>query len=253
MISNRLSGTIKASRLQAFHEGYLNAGVEDNQMIIWSELMDSKTLLLTANADVVYYIGFLDLTKGPMVLETARRARDDRRHVVQLCHRFWSAGSRPRQRWQVPDRAPGLRWSSAAGRLLRRTVPYHACLGAGRSFLVNGDPKPAADLVKKTLKMYPYVPGGQGASIAEILTGTVKLGKDIPPPPMRFVEGTGMSLNTIPPSDYRFYEMMDRLVQQLGEKGAQASTVHLIGKHHLRTKPQKMMKERKSSSWRLLL
>jgi hypothetical protein len=32
--------------------------------------MDSKTLLLTANADVIYYISFLDLTKGPMVVET---------------------------------------------------------------------------------------------------------------------------------------------------------------------------------------
>jgi hypothetical protein len=31
---------------------------------------------------------------------------------------------------------------------------------------------------------------------------------------MRFVEGSGMSVNTIPPSDYSFFEMMDRLVQQ---------------------------------------
>jgi len=85
---------------------------------------------------------------------------------------------------------------------------------AGRSFLVNNDPKPAVELVQKSLKMYPYVAGAVGTSIAEILTGKVKAGREVPPPPMRFVDGSGMSVNTIPPSDYRFFEMIDRLVQQ---------------------------------------
>ena len=31
--------------------------------------MDSKSLFLTANADTVYYFSFVDLTKGPMVVE----------------------------------------------------------------------------------------------------------------------------------------------------------------------------------------
>jgi hypothetical protein len=62
--------TFQGASLRAFHEGMLSVGVQDNQMLIWSTLMDSTTLLLTANADVVYYIGFVDLTKGPMVVET---------------------------------------------------------------------------------------------------------------------------------------------------------------------------------------
>ena len=33
--------------------------------------MDAKSLWLTTNADTIYIVGFLDLTKGPMVLETA--------------------------------------------------------------------------------------------------------------------------------------------------------------------------------------
>jgi hypothetical protein len=85
---------------------------------------------------------------------------------------------------------------------------------AGRSFLVKDDPKPAVDLIQKTLKMYPYVSGAEGTSIAEILTGKVKAGRAVSPPPLRFVDGSGMSVNTIPPSDYRFFEMIDRLVQQ---------------------------------------
>ena len=32
--------------------------------------MDSKSLFLTANADTYYFWGYLDLTKGPLVVET---------------------------------------------------------------------------------------------------------------------------------------------------------------------------------------
>src|SRR5271165_3269666 len=56
--------------LVAAHEGLISAGVEDNSVIIFSEMMDSKSLFLTANADTVYFIGFIDLSKGPMVVQT---------------------------------------------------------------------------------------------------------------------------------------------------------------------------------------
>jgi hypothetical protein len=207
--------TFQGASLQAFHEGMLSAGVQDNQMLIWSELMDAKSLLLTANADVVYYLGFVDLTKGPMVVETPPGALGTFDDVwFNFVIDFGLPG---------PDRGKGGRYLilphdydgpvPQGGFYVARARTTHVWVG-GRSFIVNNDPKPAADLVKKTLKIYPYVPGAEGTSIAEILTGTVKPGKEVPPPPMRFVEGTGMSINTIPPSDYRFYEMMDRLVQQ---------------------------------------
>ncbi len=48
-----------------------SVGVKDNEAIIFSELMDAKSLWLTTNADTIYVVGALDLTKGPMVLETA--------------------------------------------------------------------------------------------------------------------------------------------------------------------------------------
>jgi hypothetical protein len=51
-------------------EGFRSIGVEDNQIVIFPRLMDSKSLFLTANADTVYFLGFLDLGKGPIVLET---------------------------------------------------------------------------------------------------------------------------------------------------------------------------------------
>lgn len=54
----------------AIRRGLNQAGVADNTVIIFSSFMDSKSLFLTANADVVYYVAILDATKGPLVLET---------------------------------------------------------------------------------------------------------------------------------------------------------------------------------------
>ena len=52
-----------------------------------------------------------------------------------------------------------------------------------RSFMENDDPKPVADRIRATTKIYPYNPGGAGTSIAEFLTGKYKLGKITPPAP----------------------------------------------------------------------
>jgi hypothetical protein len=37
--------------------------------VAFSELMDSNSLFLTANADTIYTLAILDLTKGPLVVE----------------------------------------------------------------------------------------------------------------------------------------------------------------------------------------
>jgi len=85
----------------------------------------------------------------------------------------------------------------------------------GRAFLVNNDPKPAVESIKRTLRIYPYVPGSFGTSIASFVRGKSPLAKlDAPPPPLTVVEGTGLSMNTIPPNDFSYYEMLDALVQE---------------------------------------
>jgi hypothetical protein len=84
-----------------------------------------------------------------------------------------------------------------------------------RSFLENkSDPKPVVELIKKATKVYPYESGGVGTSIAEFLSGNAKLGRITTPPPTVFHEGTGKVVNTIPPNDFSFYEMLNEIVQQ---------------------------------------
>ena len=78
----------------------------------------------------------------------------------------------------------------------------------------HNDPKPAVEPIKKSTKVYPYEAGGVGTPIAEFLAGKAKLGPISPPPPTVFHEGSGKVMNTIPPNDFSYYEMLNEIVQQ---------------------------------------
>ena len=55
--------------MAAIRQGFLAIGVEDNEVLMFPELMDSASLFLTANSDTVYFLSFVDLTTGPMVVD----------------------------------------------------------------------------------------------------------------------------------------------------------------------------------------
>jgi hypothetical protein len=83
-----------------------------------------------------------------------------------------------------------------------------------RSVLEDGnDPKPAVDNIRQNLRIYRYPPGSYGTSIAEALEGEVRLAPEPAIPETRFVEASGLSFNTIPPSDYGFFEMINENAQ----------------------------------------
>ena len=62
--------TIQGVSVFAIRKGFQDAGVADGDVLIFSELMDSRSLFLTANADTVYFWSFHDLSQGPLVFET---------------------------------------------------------------------------------------------------------------------------------------------------------------------------------------
>jgi hypothetical protein len=176
--------------------------------------MDSNSLFLTANADTIYTVATLDLTKGPLVVEVPPMA-------LGTLNDMWFG-------WIIdigapgPDRGEGGKYIVVppgydgplpdSGFFVGRSKTNHV-LYAVRAFMDNNDPKPAVALIKKSLKIYPYTPGGFGTSIATALEGEVRLGVNPPPPPTKFVEGSGKSFNTIPPNDFSFFEMLNALVQ----------------------------------------
>ena len=212
---NVFLNTYQGASTYAFGEGFYSVGAKDNDVIIFSDLMDSKSLFLTANADGLYFITMLNLEKGPVVVEVPPKslgAFDD----------MWF-------RWIIdagfpgPDRGeggkylivpPGYDGTLPEGGYFIGHSRTMRVVYFGRAFMVDNDPKPAADLIKKTMKIYPYTPGGYGTSIAQALTGKVMLAKDPPVPPTKFIEVSGKSFNTIPPSDYTFYEVINKLVQE---------------------------------------
>ncbi len=84
----------------------------------------------------------------------------------------------------------------------------------GRSFLTDNDPKPTVEIIKERLKIYPYTPGGYGTSIATLLEGGVQAGKPAKIKPVNYVEGTGLAINTLPPSDHTYFDMLNEIVQE---------------------------------------
>ena len=205
-------------------------GAKDNDVIIFSELMDANSLFLTANADTVYYLSAIDLTNGPMVIEQPSNA-------VGTINDMWFS-------WIIdiggpgPDRGLGGKYLIVppgydgplpeGGYFVAHSKTNHV-LYAARAYLVDNDPKPAVENVKANLKIYPYAPGSYGTSIAQALEGTVRLAGEPKVPETKFIEGTGVSFNTIPPSDFGFFEMINDNVQdgarhQLRRRSSPASS-----------------------------
>jgi hypothetical protein len=206
--------TLQGVSIHALHKGLLSAGVKDNEVLVFSELMDAKSLFLTANADTVYSMGMLDLTEGPMVLEVPPKslgAIDDYwfRWVVDI----GLPGSDRGEGGKYLILPPGYDGPQPDGFNIAR-ARTNFVIWFARSFLENNDPKPVAEAIRKFTKVYPYEAGGVGTPIAEFLSGKAKLGKITPPPPTVFHEGTGKVMNTIPPNDFSFYEMLNEVVQE---------------------------------------
>ncbi len=212
----------------AIRKGFHDAGVEDNEILIFSELMGSESVFLTANADTVYFLGIVDLTSGPMVVETPPQA------LGVFDDMWWG--------WIIdfglpgPDRGEG-------GRFL--LVPpgydgplpdsgYHVghsrtsrALLLGRSFLTDDDPAPTVETIKSTLKLYPYAPGRLRHEHRDAARGR----RCSPQPPAEvpetvFVEGSGQAFNTVPPSDFGFFELMNEVVQ---DEPAGSTNAELMG------------------------
>jgi hypothetical protein len=198
----------------AIREGFHSIGAEDNTVVIFSELMDANSLFLTANADTIYNLAVIDLTKGPMVVEVP---------PMQLgtLNDMWFG-------WIIdigapgPDRGAGGKYLILppdydgpvpdGGFFVGRSKTLHI-LYAVRAFMENNDPKSAAALIKKELKIYPYTPGAFGTSIATAFEGKVRLEGTPAVPPTKFIEASGKSFNTIPPNDFFYFEMVNKLVQ----------------------------------------
>lgn len=211
---NVYNNSFRGASALGLQKGFQSIGADFNDIVITSELLDSTSLFLTGNADTVYYLSVVDLTDGPMVIEQPSDG-------VGTINDMWFS-------WIIdvggpgPDRGRGGRYLIVGpdydgplpeGGYFVAHSRTNRILYASRAYLANNDPKPAVENVKAHMKIYPYAVGGYGTSIAEALTGAVRLGDNPPIPETKFVEASNVSFNTIPPSDFGFYEWINENVQ----------------------------------------
>lgn len=211
---NVYNNSFRGASALALVKGFESIGAKPGDVAIFSDLMDSSSLFLTANADTIYYLTALDLSKGPVVVEQPPNA-------LGTINDMWFS-------WIIdigapgPDRGlggkylivgPGYDGSLPEGGYFIAHSKTNLALYAARAYLVNNAPKPAVENIKRNLKIYPYKPGSFGTSIAQALEGTVRIAGEPKIPEMNFVEASGRSFNTIPPSGYGFFELINENVQ----------------------------------------
>jgi len=173
----------------------LAMGPVNRTVPIWEQKVDSRTIELTANDNTPYTWFWLDLREGPLVLEVPPK-------VLGLINDMW-------YRWAGdvgitgPDRGrggkylllpPGYKGAVPKGYHVVRPATYSVWV-PWRSFLVDGDPKPGVDAVKKFTKIYP-------------------LGHAAKAPKLDFVDMSGKPFNMVGPSGYAFWEMLHQVVQE---------------------------------------
>ena len=242
------NNSFRGASALAIVKGFEEIGVGLGEVAIFSELMDSNSLFLTANADTIYYLTALDLSKGPVVIEQPSNA-------VGTINDMWFS-------WIIDIGAPGPD-RGLGGKYLIVGPDYDGprpeggyfighsrtklALYAARAYLVDDDPKPAIENIKRTLKIYPYQPGAFGTSIAQALEGSVRVAPEPEIPKTKFVEVSGLSFNTIPPSDYGFFELVNENIQS---EPATSYDVELAGQlaaigivHGKEFKPDERMKK----------
>lgn len=178
----------------ANRKGMLEWGPANSTVPIFETMMNAKTLELTANNNTPYTWFWVDLRKGPLVVEVPPK-------VLGLVNDMW-------YRWAGdvgitgPDKGkggkylllpPGYKDKVPDGYHVIRSATHGTWL-AWRSFLVDGDPKPGVDLVKKFTKIYPL------SDASNPLTP-------------KFVNVSDKAFNTLAPADYSFWEALNQVVQ----------------------------------------
>ena len=164
-----------------------------NQMVIWDNLMDAQTTLLTGNCETVYGLISFDLKRdGPIVVELPPMMLGGfsdiwQRHIADVGPIGLDKGKGGKVLLLPPNHGEPV----PGGYMAIRSRSYRASLGV-RGFLIDGKTDHAVTLMKST-RVYP---------LRDAAT----------PPAMQFVDGSHQEIDTIFPDNYQFFEDLAALI-----------------------------------------
>jgi len=198
-----------AASEHGMRSGMRGFGPDNGTVLIFENLMDSKSLFLTPNSESVYVLGWLNLKDGPVVFESPAGTlgvMDDIwfRYVADMGNAGPDKGKGGKYLFLPPD----YKGTPPEGYFVFKARTYNISFGT-RGFMVNGDPRPAVENIKKNLKVYPL---SQAAN----------------PPATKFVNVSGKSFNTIHSLDYSFFEEVNEVVQEEPADATDPETLGLL-------------------------
>ena len=190
-----LSG-MPAASVYALCEGMNDVGIKRNAGIgITEDLMDARSLFLTANSTTVYVVMCIDLKDGPIVVEVPSNVLgpvDDAyfRFVTDVGLTGPDKGKGGKYLFVPPGYAGKL---PSAGYFVAKSRTYGNLI-LYRAFVKDGDVAAAVKGVKERARVYPLSVAGN------------------PPRPV-FVNTSGKQFNTIHANTFHFYEELNAVIQ----------------------------------------
>ena len=186
---------LPAAALHAMRTGFRAFGPDNQTVLITESLLDSHTLMLTANTETIYSLAWLDTHDGPLVIDVPPKA-------LGLVDDFWqryvgdlgNAGPDRGQGGKYLLLPPGYTGEVPGGYFVLRSRTYGNWLGV-RAFIGDGDVGAAAEHVKHSFRVY------QVADAAN-------------PPAMTFVNISDAAFNTVHANDASFFEEVVPVVQE---------------------------------------
>ena len=187
--------TMSAASTRANIEGLKSVGCNNQTVVIHENRVDAKTLLLTPNTQTVTLWAFMDLQDGPLVLEVPPGIlglADDAwmRYVTDVGFVGPDKGNGGKYLFLPPDYEGDV----PEGFFVARPRTYKLWFGV-RGFSIDGDTAPAIKAFKDHWRVY---------SLAQADT----------PPPMKFINGSGLYFNTIHSTTFEFYEEVNAVIQE---------------------------------------
>jgi len=187
---------MSATSVHALCEGFEKAGIKLNQGIgITEDLMDARSLFLTANTTTVYVVLCIDVGEGPMVVRVPPRVLGpvddaDFRWVTDVGLTGPDRGAGGDYLFVPPGykgSLPATGYHVAKPRTNRMLLFY-------RAFVEKGDLAAAVAGVKAKAAIFP-------------------LSEAARPTETRFVNISGVKFNTISANDFSFYDELNAVVQ----------------------------------------